>query len=90
MENNLSKEGEKMKIWKKTSTGIGLPIWQWEKKDGSILKIGEMRDYNKNGEIYYEVRAADYHPYLMKMLEIGKYKTKAQAIKFAKSYMRTH
>jgi hypothetical protein len=74
------------KDWKKTSEEYYKT--QWENKEGDIVKIQEIFVNNEPNQ--WEVRYGKNHPYLINLNLLQIFKTKSQALSFARQYMRTH
>ena len=74
-----------LKDWKKASE-YPYKI-EWEKKDKSLLKIQEEKNYQTN-DTYWDVRYAKGDDYFMSYDVISSFKSKSQALSYAKAYMR--
>jgi len=74
------------KDWKKEYTGSHVPSFIYKTKEGSLQLVGRKFNDAENWEVFVVEPYND----LTKHIVEKEFKTKSQALSFAKSYMRKH
>ena len=78
-----------LKDWKKVRGTAGSPAW---KKDKYIIEVFQDSSWRNNNAnvILYDSSQSSYESALGKVVKTKYFKTKSQALGYAKNYMRNH